>query len=88
MALFAITYDLVKHKDYPKLWNELERIGAHKALNSFYLVKLTNEDPQDVVDHLSQFIDADDRLMVVRFNYRPCFTSAFVGTNAWVTENT
>ncbi len=88
MALFAITYDLVKRKDYPKLWDELKRLGAHKALNSFYLVSLTNEDPQEVVNHLSQFIDNDDRLMVIRFIHKPRYTSALVGTNAWVTTNT
>ncbi|MDP6876206.1 MAG: CRISPR-associated protein Cas2 [Alphaproteobacteria bacterium] len=88
MPLFAITYDLVKQKDYQTLWDELERLGAHKALNSFYLVSLTNDEPQEIVDHLKQFIDGDDRLMVVRFIGKPKYTFALAGTNDWVKENT
>lgn len=88
MALFAITYDLVDNKDYGKLWDELEELGAHKALNSFYLVELTNDDPHEVLEHLSQFVDSDDRLMVVKFIGKPRYTKALPGTNNWVKSNT
>lgn len=87
MALFAITYDLMKGKDYPKLREEMERLGAHKALASFYLANLATDDPAVVRDHLKKFIDDDDKLMVVRFVGKPAFTKANAGTNAWVDAN-
>lgn len=88
MGLFAITYDLVKGKDYQMLWDELESLGAHKALNSFYLVNLESDDALEVKNYLEQFVDSDDRLMVVRFYDRPHYTKALVGTNYWVKNNT
>lgn len=87
MALFAITYDLIKRKDYPELWNELERLGAQKALLSFYLVNLTNDDPNEVRDHLLGFVDDDDRIMVVKFSERPAYNKALSGTRDWVSSN-
>ena len=86
MANFAITYDLIKRKDYQTLWDELERLGAHKALNSFYLLSIDNS-AQVVKDHLAQYIDDDDKLMVVKFTGNPAFTKAHAGTNKWIEEN-
>jgi CRISPR/Cas system-associated endoribonuclease Cas2 len=88
MALYGITYDLIKRKDYPKLWEALENLGAIRSLRSFWLANLENDDPQEVVTHLTQFIDNDDKLMVVRFIGKPRFTKANAGTNAWISANT
>ena len=86
MALFAISYDLIKRKDYKTLWAEMERLEAHKALNSFYLVSLNNT-TAEVRDHLEQYIDEDDRLIVVPFDKRPAHHMALVGTNKWLDAN-
>jgi hypothetical protein len=86
MALFAVNYDLVKQKDYQPLWDELARLGAHKALLSMYLVNLDNT-AQEVVDHLARYIDNDDRLMVIEFSKKPVFTKALKGTNDWIAAN-
>ena len=66
----------------------MDSLGAHKALNSFYLVNLTNTDPQEVLNHLKGYVDSDDRLMVVRFTGKPAFTKAHAGTNNWIKDNT
>ena len=63
MATFVLTYDLIKRKDYPKLWEELERLSAHRALESFWLINVTNG-AKELHDHLKKFVDADDRLWV------------------------
>jgi len=89
MALFAITYDLIKRKDYQTLWDELDDLGAHKALNSFYLLNIkTEDDAQGMVNYLRQFIDDDDRLMVVKFTGKPRFAKALAGTSDWIKKNT
>ena len=36
MAVFIVTYDLNKNKDYETLWEELKRLDGHKAALSFY----------------------------------------------------
>ncbi len=63
MARFLVTYDLVKGKDYQALWDEMVRLGAHKALLSVYLLDLTDEDPAQVRNHFARFADEDDRLL-------------------------
>lgn len=65
MALFFIEYDLRKRKDYPELIAELERIGAIRFLKSAWCVKRDDTvTPKALRDHLKQFIDTDDGLMV------------------------
>jgi len=85
MAYFAITYDLIKRKDYSTLWEEMESLNAHKAMNSFYLLEVNNTATQ-IKDHLKNFTDADDKLMVVEFSKKPTFTKANAGTNDWLNE--
>ena len=86
MALFCISYDLVKGKDYPALWAELDRMGGHKALESFYLVDL-NSTVIEVRDHLKSFVDDDDKLMVIEFSKKPHFIKAKAGTNDWIAKH-
>jgi len=84
MAKFAIGYQLNKQKDYPRLWDEMKRLGAHKAMNSFYLASLTNETADSVRDHLKSFIDQDDMIFVARMDARPASWKCFQGTQAWI----
>ncbi|MEX2450431.1 MAG: hypothetical protein WD407_06205 [Rhodospirillales bacterium] len=86
MALFVISYDLIKRKDYQTLWDELDRLNGQKALNSFYLINL-NSTAAQVRDHFKDFIDDDDRLIVVEFSKEPKFTKALKGTTKWIEEN-
>lgn len=86
MALFAVTYDLIKRKDYPKLWEEFERLGAHKPVRSLYLLNANNT-ATEVRDHFEQFIDDDDRLFVIEFGKKPKHHKALKGTNDWINEH-
>jgi hypothetical protein len=68
MALFSLSYDLVKRKDYPKLWEELERLNAKKVLFSQWVMDLSDDlTALQVRLHFEKFVDADDRLVVIRF---------------------
>lgn len=86
MALFAVSYDLKKNKDYPTLWEEFTRLGGHKALESFYLLDLNTTAPL-LRDHLRGFVDEDDMLMVVEFMGKPAFIRARQGTNDWISAH-
>jgi len=84
MPLYAVSYDLNKQKNYPKLWAEFDRLGGHKALESFYLVDVTSATAQVLRDHLRQFIDEDDSLIVVPFDKRPSTYRTKQGTKEWL----
>lgn len=63
--LYYVSYDLVKHKDYPKLWEALESLGAKRILESVWFFWHSNTTAVAVCDHLKRFIDKDDRLLVI-----------------------
>ena len=86
MTTFVVTYDLIKRKDYPKLWEELERLDGHRALESFWLLNLENT-AREIVEHLQQFVDADDRIWVSELTKKYAFTNAKKGTNEWLKNN-
>lgn len=75
---YFVSYDLNKpKKDYPKLWNALERLGAKRVLKSHWVLR--QERPVKAVtlaNRLREFIDSDDRLVVVSVE-KP-------GSAAWV----
>ena len=85
MSHFAVSYQLNLAKNYQPLWDEFDRLGGHKVMNSFYFVDLNNT-AMEVKNHFSQFVDDDDCLCVVKFTTRPSFSKALAGTNAWLDE--
>ena len=65
MKLFILTYDLRNQKDYPKLYDELNRFGAKPILESTWCMNLHDSNTAVMVrDHYAKFIDSDDAIMV------------------------
>ncbi|WP_170566008.1 CRISPR-associated protein Cas2 [Ruegeria atlantica] len=85
MAYFAISYDLVAQNGYKPLFCRLEELGAVKTQLSFWLVK-SNNTAQEVKNDLEDFIDDNDRLMVIEFSKRPRFNWGFKGTRKWIED--
>lgn len=85
MSTFVFTYDLIKRKDYPKLWEELERLGAHRALNSFWLINVDNT-AKELHDHLRAYVDSDDLTWVSELTKHNNYM-AKKGTNNWLSNN-
>lgn len=86
MTTFVVTYDLIKRKDYQTLWDELKRLGAHRALESFWLVSVSNTG-KELLEHLKQYVDNDDRLWVSELTRSHWYTKAKGGTNEWLKAN-
>ena len=91
MGVFLVAYDLVGEAegthDYDVLWEELERLGAHRTQLSLWLVSMNNT-PHEVRRHFERFVDTNDRIWVTRlrrggFDYR----HARGGTNDWLQRN-
>ena len=86
MTVFVLTYDLMGRKDYQSLWGELERLGGHRALASFWLLNLNNT-AAEVHDHFQRFLDSDDKLWVSALTQHYKYSNANPGTNAWIEAN-
>jgi len=65
-VLYILSYDLIKDKDYQKLYNELSNFKAKRVLESVWCFKYEPDKSSYLRDHFTQFIDKDDRLLVVR----------------------
>lgn len=62
---YLISYDLQRpEKDYPKLIEELRRLGAQKVLYSQWVANRANTTCVGLRDHLRGFMDSNDRLLV------------------------
>jgi len=70
MALFSVTYDLNKDKDYDALIGGLEKLDTVKVqLSQWFLA--ANNTALELRDHLAQYVDDDDKLMIVDFSQQP-----------------
>lgn len=90
MAVFVFTYDLRNEsgsQDYQPLWDELERLDAHRFQDSAWFISLSNT-AQEVVEHFEKFTDADDWLYasIIHAN-EYWYTNAKAGTNDWFKAN-
>ncbi|WCK77576.1 CRISPR-associated protein Cas2 [Agrobacterium fabrum] len=86
MTAYLISYDLIKRKDYPKLWEELERLGAHRTLESLWLIN-ANVRSQELLDHFLSFIDSDDKIWVTEVTRNHAYKGAIGGTTDWLKAN-
>lgn len=86
MAFFSITYDLVADKNYDALIDRLKELDTVKVQLSQWLLSADNT-AKEVKDHLAQYVDDDDRLMVIEFTKKPAYTYALKGTNAWIDKH-
>ncbi len=86
MTTYTVSYDLIKRKDYPTLWNELARLGAHRTQASYWLVNVNNT-AKELHDHLKSFVDADDMIWVSEFTRNHHYANANKGTNDWIRNN-
>lgn len=65
MALYFLSYDLRKKRDYQKLYDELNRFKAVKILESLYCFNRYNTNAKDLRDYFQGFVDSDDGLVVL-----------------------
>lgn len=64
MALYFLDYDLRKQRNYQALYDELARFNAVRMLESSWCFNRVNTSAAGLRDHLKQFIDEDDGLVV------------------------
>jgi CRISPR/Cas system-associated endoribonuclease Cas2 len=82
MAKFYVAYDLDKPgQNYPELWNELESLGAKRVQDSVWVLA-SDSSSSDIRDTLQQYVDSNDRLLVVKSAgtawFRPIFNPSML----------
>ncbi len=64
MALYFLTYDLRKSKNYDSLYKELDSFNAVRILDSTWCFNRVNTSSKGLRDYFKKFIDSDDGLIV------------------------
>ena len=64
MALYFLTYDLRKAKNYQKLYDEYKNFNSVKILQSTWCFNRINTSSPELRDYFKKFIDFDDGLIV------------------------
>jgi CRISPR-associated endonuclease Cas2 len=90
MAIYLLTYDLNKEASsaaYKPVWDELKRLGAHRVLESVWLVNVTNT-AKELHDHFKALLDNNDSLFVTSVRKSEYwYSNAKAGTNEWLSKN-
>lgn len=64
MALYFLTYDLRKSKNYQVLCDELKSFNAVRILESTWCFNRVNTSASGLRDYFKKYIDSDDALIV------------------------
>lgn len=64
MALYFLTYDLRKQKNYQVLYDELKKFNAVRILESTWCFKRINTNSEGLRDYFKNYIDSDDGIIV------------------------
>lgn len=87
MTIYLVSYDKKKDKNYQPIWNALKGVGGHRVLESLWLINVTNQ-PQQVLDWISEFGDGDDSFIVAAINKSNLKTlRPYQGTTKWLEAN-
>lgn len=68
MAVYSISYDLHKRKDYDRIWEGIDKVSRQvwvKILESHYFIR-TDLTSGQIRDFLIRYIDNDDSLFVIK----------------------
>lgn len=76
MAAHMVSYDLIRRKDYPELFEALQKFDYWHCLGSTWIIK-SDKTAKQLADDLVQHMDADDKLIVATLTGSTAWTKSF-----------
>ena len=86
MNILLVTYDLIKNKDYSKLYQALDDYDRWRFQDSAWIIK-TSSSMHDVFNQLSNYVDLDDKLMVIKIDTAIWSESLTKEFSYWIKNN-
>jgi hypothetical protein len=65
MALYVISYDQHRDKDYTPIWNYLDKLGAVRVLESLWILE-SNSSASDLRNALRTATNDEDSIFVIQ----------------------
>lgn len=87
MARYIVTYDLVNRRDYTPLIEKIKsyRQWAH-PLESVWII-ITDDTSSQLRDSLSDFIDKDDKLLIMKTTQGASWIGLNNNVSDWIKNN-
>lgn len=82
MASYLITYDLRKNRDYTSLYSAIKSYGTWAKITESSWIVVTEQNAVQVRDFLSNSLDEDDRLFVMKYGGAAAWKNA-IAQNDW-----
>ena len=83
---YIISYDLCKPgRDYMGLYQAIKAYGYWGKLTESTWAVVTYESPVEIRSHLQQYLDSNDRLIVIQSGKSAAWTQV-LASNDWVKE--
>lgn len=89
MSLYLISYDLIKDKDYEKLYEAIKKMSIQytRPLKSAWIIKHDGS-AYDIAVELCKYIDVDDKLIVNKLDSDSSWTQNLgQKTTEWIKTN-
>jgi len=86
MACYIISYDLVSDRDYESLYKAIKSYGTWAHITESTWAVVTNQNATQIRDYLLKFVDADDRIFVVRSGSAAAWKNV-ICKNEWLKGN-
>ena len=86
MAAYVVSYDLVGDRDYSKLYSALKSYSAWGRVVESTWVIVSNASAVEVRDHLTSYMDSDDRILVVKSGTEAAWRNV-ICDNDWLKNN-
>lgn len=85
---YLISYDLIKDKDYEKLFEGIKKIsnGHSRILESVWIIG-HNGPASEIRDSLKDYIDSDDKLLVLKLTGEGAWKNLGDSKTKWLKEN-
>ena len=87
MACYIISYDLVAPgRNYDQLYTAIKSHTKWARINESVWAVVTDKTAAVIRDHLTQYIDANDRLFVIKSGVEAAWRNSMC-KNEWLKEN-
>ena len=86
MPSYLITYDLVKKRDYEKLFEAIKKVSGYwcHVTESSWIVTSDNMDSSEIRDLISKSVDDDDKLFVAKFTGQGAWKNMSSEQSDWI----
>jgi len=86
MTCYIISYDLVKDRNYNKLYDALQSYDDWAKITESTWAIITHKPAKEVRENLFQHLDKDDRLIVIKSGEESAWKNA-ICSNEWLKKN-